>query len=92
MASGAALHEREQPDLDSLIHISQHLSEFLDGPETQPRVLWPLKFDSKPSPPTALPKLTDMPRLASINGSKLHTYPMKTAPYPLSYDQTMLDR
>jgi len=91
MAS-AVRRSTEQADLDSLIHITQHLSDLLDIPESQPRLLWPPKLAS-----TALPKLASlatqftMPKLSNVNGSKLHTYSVKAAPYPLSYNQAVLD-
>jgi hypothetical protein len=88
MAS-AARQSAELADLDSLIHITQHLSDLLDYPEPQPRLIWPPKLEPRAVP---LPAKLTMPRFFNVNGSKLHTYSMKAAPYPVSFDQTVLDR
>lgn len=93
MAS-AVRQSTELADLSSLIHINQHLSNLLDLPEPKPRLPWPLEPERRTLLPQSAPFPTRliMPRFSNVNGSKLHTYPMRAAPYPLSYDQTVLDR
>jgi hypothetical protein len=92
MAS-AVRQSAELADLDSLIHVTQHLSDLLDFPESQPRLLWPPKLASTAFPQsTPLATKLTMPTFSNVNGSKLHTYSMKAAPYPLSFDQMVLDR
>jgi hypothetical protein len=83
----------EEAELNSLINQHWAASSVLSVPETKTShlVLWPNKLLNAPNTGITLQaRSMKAPRLVSVNGSKLHTVP--DAPYPLSYDQVVLDR
>jgi hypothetical protein len=83
----------EEAELNSLINQHWAASSVLSIPETKPSnlVLWPIKLvDARNAGIILQARSMKAPRLVSVNGSKLHTIP--DAPYPLSYEQVVLDR
>lgn len=85
----------EQAELNSLIQEHLALSSALSVPEptktSSAGIVWPPKLESS-KPSLALATKPMKARLVTLNGSKLHLYPRKDAPYPLSYNQAVLDR
>ncbi|CAG8700316.1 9386_t:CDS:2, partial [Acaulospora colombiana] len=83
----------EQVELNSLLTQHIALSNAMNVGETkQSSLLWPSKLLDSAKSKTNLSTLPTRARLITINGSKLHTYQKKEAPYPLSYSQSVLDR
>lgn len=83
----------EEAELTALITQHWAASSVLSVPETttSPTLLWPVKFpEASKSRLTLAPKSMKAPQLITINGCKLQKVP--DAPYPLSYDQVVLDR